>query len=141
MKSILLAAICLLCVDNCDSACPNLCNNNGLCGINNVCICHEGFTGPDCSRRKSIFLYVLFYFSILIIYLLGLLQVFALMGNLGLIRQPQLTPHMRILSALVQEYVTPPVANVIVLMGSLVMRVNEVSHSTLTFICACLAYT
>jgi len=38
-------------VEYIDAACPNLCNNNGLCGINNACLCHEGFTGPDCSQR------------------------------------------------------------------------------------------
>lgn len=53
MKCLLvISALCLLSLDFCEAACPNLCNNNGLCGINNVCICHEGFTGADCSRRK-----------------------------------------------------------------------------------------
>jgi hypothetical protein len=33
--------------------CPNDCMNNGLCNFYYECECYSGFTGPDCSQRKS----------------------------------------------------------------------------------------
>lgn len=127
MKYLLVAiTLCLLSLHHhADAACPNLCNENGLCGINNVCICHEGFSGPDCSRREC---FDVFSFDQYMMIAFGYFQVFALLVHLGPTRQRRSTRHMQILNVLALVFATHQRESVAASVVLPAMRVSEVSE-------------
>lgn len=52
LLDLVLLAFCFVIVQ---SACPNACSGNGICGQHDSCICYSNFQGGDCSERICLF--------------------------------------------------------------------------------------